>query len=186
MFYSNSLDAFEKASDSEPMSWVLNNLGILYTKIRNYDEARQHLERGLKIAIQRNDAVVENVIVLNLAEVWVGLGRLDLADDFCAMALEQAQRRHDHLSAAGALKVRAAIERQRGAADKSIATLRMAIYEAEERKTGSFTRSCSASWRDFEGCRHAGEADPLARSGGFIRGRGPATISPRSRPSSNL
>jgi tetratricopeptide (TPR) repeat protein len=131
VFYSNSLAAFEKASDSEPMSWVLNNLGILYTKIRNYGEAREHLERGLKIAIGRNDAVVENVIVLNLAEVWVGLGRLDLADDFCAMALDQAQRRQDHLSAAGALKVRAAIERQRGALDKSIATLRIAIYEAE-------------------------------------------------------
>jgi tetratricopeptide (TPR) repeat protein len=113
------------------MSWVLNNLGILYTKIRNYGEARLHLERGLKIAIDRNDAVVENVIVLNIAEVWVGLGRLDLADDYCAMALEQAQRRQDHLSAAGALKVRAAIERQRGALDKSIATLRIAIYEAE-------------------------------------------------------
>jgi tetratricopeptide (TPR) repeat protein len=63
--------------------------------------------------------------------VWVGLGRLDLADEFCIEALEQAQRRVDHLTAAGALKVRAAIERQRGALDKSIATLRIAIYEAE-------------------------------------------------------
>ncbi|HEY4671236.1 MAG TPA: tetratricopeptide repeat protein, partial [Gemmatimonadaceae bacterium] len=33
-FYSNSLGAFEMACDSEPMSWVLNNLGILHTKIR--------------------------------------------------------------------------------------------------------------------------------------------------------
>jgi tetratricopeptide (TPR) repeat protein len=130
-FYSRSLGAFEMASDSEPMSWVLNNLGILHTKIKNFGEARQYLERGLAIAINRNDAVVENVITLNLAEVWVGLGRLDLADEFCIEALEQAQRRVDHLTAAGALKVRAAIERQRGALDKSIATLRIAIYEAE-------------------------------------------------------
>ena len=130
-FYSRSLGAFEMASDSEPMSWVLNNLGILHTKIKNFEEARQNLERGLAIAINRNDAVVENVITLNLAEVWVGLGRLDLADEFCIEALEQAQRRVDHLTAAGALKVRAAIERQRGALDKSIATLRIAIYEAE-------------------------------------------------------
>jgi hypothetical protein len=35
------------------------------------------------------------------------------------------------LSAAGALRIRAAIERQRGGLDKSIATLRIAIYEAE-------------------------------------------------------
>lgn len=130
-FYSKSLGAFEMASDSEPMSWVLNNLGILHTKIRNFAEAREHLERGLAIAVNRHDAVVENVITLNLAEVWVGLGRLDLADELCAQALEQAQRRADHLTAAGALKVRAAIERQRGALDKSIATLRIAIFEAD-------------------------------------------------------
>ena len=130
-FYSNSLGAFEMAGDAEPTSWVLNNLGILHTKIRNFGEARDYLERGLAIAINRADTVVQNVITLNLAEVWVGLGRLDMADKFCDDALEQAQRRGDHLSAAGALKIRAAIERQRGALDKSIATLRIAIFEAE-------------------------------------------------------
>jgi tetratricopeptide (TPR) repeat protein len=130
-FYSNSLGAFEMAADPEPTSWVLNNLGILHTKIRNFSEARGYLERGLAIAINRDDAVVENVITLNLAEVWVGLGRLEMADKFCDAALEQAQRRADHLTAAGALKIRAAIERQRGALDKSIATLRIALFEAE-------------------------------------------------------
>ena len=130
-FYSKSLGAFEMAGDYEPMSWVLNNLGILHTKIRNFEEAGAHLERGLAIALNRHDAVVENVITLNLAEVWVGLGKLDLADELCVRALEQAQRRADHLTAAGALKVRAAIERQRGALDKSIATLRIAIFDAQ-------------------------------------------------------
>ena len=129
--YSNSLGAFEMACDPEPTSWVLNNLGILHTKIRNFGEARDYLERGLAIAINRDDAAVKNVITLNLAEVWVGLGRLDMADKLCDEALEQAQRRGDHLSAAGALKIRAAIERQHGALDKSIATLRIAIFEAE-------------------------------------------------------
>jgi len=56
-FYSNSLGAFEMAGDAEPMSWVLNNLGILHTKIRNFDEARGHLERGRAIAVNRGDAV---------------------------------------------------------------------------------------------------------------------------------
>lgn len=130
-FYSRSLGAFEMASDPEPMSWVLNNLGILHTRTKNFPEARAHLERGLAIAINRQDAVVENVITLNLAEVWVGLGRLDVADELCAEAFEQAQRRVDHLTVAGALKVRATIERQRGALDKSIATLRIALYEVE-------------------------------------------------------
>ena len=131
IFYSNSLSAFETAKDTEPMSWVLNNLGILHTKLHNYGEALEYLQRGLAIAIVRNDAVVKNVITLNIAEAWMGLGRVDKADDWSVDALGQAQRRGDHLSAAGALRIRAAIERQRGALDKSIATLRIAIYEAE-------------------------------------------------------
>jgi predicted negative regulator of RcsB-dependent stress response len=71
------------------------------------------------------------VITLNLAEVFVGLGRLDIADDLLVNALGQAGRRGDHLTAAGALKLRAAIERKRGALDRALATLRIAIYEAE-------------------------------------------------------
>jgi tetratricopeptide (TPR) repeat protein len=58
-------------------------------------------------------------------------GRLELADEWCAKALNHAQRRGDHLTAAGALKIRAAIERQRGALDMSIAALRLAIHEVE-------------------------------------------------------
>jgi tetratricopeptide (TPR) repeat protein len=131
VFYANSLGAFETAGDTEPMSWVLNNLGILHTKLRNYGEALDYLQRGLAIAIARDDSVVKNVITLNIAEAWMGQGRLDKADLWCIDALGQAQRRGDHLSAAGALRIRAAIERQRGALDMSIATLRIAIYEAE-------------------------------------------------------
>ena len=131
IYYANSLGAFETAGDTEPMSWVLNNLGILHTKLRNYGEALDYLQRGLAIAIVRDDSVVKNVISLNIAEAWMGMGRLDKADDWSVDALGQAQRRGDHLSAAGALRIRAAIERHRGALDKSIATLRIAIYEAE-------------------------------------------------------
>jgi tetratricopeptide (TPR) repeat protein len=85
----------------------------------------------MEIAKERGDTIVQSVVTLNLAEVWVGLERLDMADTLCSQALEEAQQRGDHLTAAGALKVRASIERARGALDKSIATLRIAIYEAE-------------------------------------------------------
>jgi tetratricopeptide (TPR) repeat protein len=129
--YSNSLAAFEAAGDAEAVSWVLNNIGMLHTKIRNFGEALENLERGLAIAINRKDAIVESIIRLNLAEARVGLGQLELADELCARSLEEAQRRGDHLTAAGALKCKASIERERGALDKSIATLRIAIYEAE-------------------------------------------------------
>src|SRR5690349_11462814 len=83
VFYANSLGAFETAGDTEPMSWVLNNLGILQTKLRNYGAALEYLQRGLAIAIARDDSVVKNVITLNIAEAWMGQGRLDKADLWC-------------------------------------------------------------------------------------------------------
>jgi tetratricopeptide (TPR) repeat protein len=129
--YSKSLTAFEEAGDVEAVSWVLNNIGMLHTKLRNFGDALESLDRGLAIAIKRKDAIVQSIIMLNLAEARLGLGQLELAEELCTQSLDEAQRRGDHLTAAGALKCKASIERERGALDKSIATLRIAIYEAE-------------------------------------------------------
>jgi len=89
------------------------------------------LERGLEIAKARNDVVVESIITLNLAEVWVAVGKLDKAEEACAGSLEAARGRGDHLTMAGALKCRARIERERGAFSSSIASLRIGIAEAK-------------------------------------------------------
>jgi len=129
--YSSSLGSFDGANDDEAVSWVLNNIGMLYTKLGHYQRAIETLERGLAIAKARGDAVVESILTLNLAEVWVAVGKLDLAEHACRVSFESASTRGDHLTVAGALKCRARIERERGAFDASIATLRIAIFEAE-------------------------------------------------------
>jgi tetratricopeptide (TPR) repeat protein len=129
--YSNSLSAFERANDEEAVSWVLNNIGMLYTKLGHYQRAVEIFERGLAIAQSRSDALVESILTLNLAEVWVAIGKLDRAEDACRRTLAGATSRGDHLTLAGALKCRARIERERGSYDASIATLRIAIFEAE-------------------------------------------------------
>ena len=129
--YASSLMAFEQVGDDQSVSSVLNNLGILYTKLGHYQRAVETFGRGLDIARAREDAVVESILMLNLAEAWVTAGRLDQAEDACALALELARDRGDHLTMAGALKCRARIERERGAFGSSISTLRIGIREAE-------------------------------------------------------
>jgi tetratricopeptide (TPR) repeat protein len=129
--YSNSLGAFERANDDEAVSWVLNNLGMLYTKLGHYQRAIETFERGLEIARSRGDSLVESVLTLNLALVWVAIGKLDDAERACTASLDGARTRGDHLTIAEALKCRARIERERGAFDASIATLRIGIFEAE-------------------------------------------------------
>jgi tetratricopeptide (TPR) repeat protein len=129
--YSNSLGAFERENDDEAVSWVLNNLGMLYTKLGHYQRAMETFQRGLVIAHSRRDSLVESVLTLNLALVWVAIGKLDDAERACATSLDAARTRGDHLTVAEALKCRARIERERGAFDASIATLRIGIFEAE-------------------------------------------------------
>ena len=127
--YSSSLAAFQNAQDTEAVSWVLNNLGMLYNQRGEHAKAREVLEQGLSLA--RKDPAVASILTLNLAEAWLIAGNLDSADEACRVALDSAQRRGDHLTAAGALKCRARIERERGSFDKGMATLRIAIYEAQ-------------------------------------------------------
>jgi tetratricopeptide (TPR) repeat protein len=129
--YVSSLSAFEKADDGQAVSSVLNNLGMLYTKLGHYQRAMETFERGLGIARTREDSLIESIIALNLADAWVAVGKLDEAEEACAHLLEGARTRGDHLTIAGALKCRARIERERGALDASIATLRTGIFEAE-------------------------------------------------------
>jgi len=129
--YSSSLGSFDGANDEEAVSWVLNNIGMLYTKLGHYQRAIETFERGLAIAKARGDALVESILTLNLAEVWVAVGKLDQAEQACRASFESASTRGDHLTVAGALKCRARIERERGAYEASIATLRIAIFEAE-------------------------------------------------------
>src|SRR5947209_8290625 len=129
--YYNSLGAFEQTNDREAMSWVLNNLGMLYTKLGHYQRAVETFDRGLQIARARGDSLVESVVVLNLGWVWVAMGKLDEAEHACAEAYGSAHTRGDHLTMAEALKCRARIERERGALSASLATLRIGIFEAE-------------------------------------------------------
>jgi tetratricopeptide (TPR) repeat protein len=178
LLYSRSLSAFEGANDQEAISWVLNNLGKLYTQRGDHDKARTHIERALAIAGD-GDATVESILTLNLAEVFIGAGQLELADDACRRAFDKAQRRGDHLTAAGALKCRAHVERERGALDKSMATLRIAIFESQGtqdrllqaellRELGEISRAlgnasaAKAAWREaaqaYEGAGARGDA----------------------------
>jgi tetratricopeptide (TPR) repeat protein len=153
--YAKSLGAFERAEDTQAVSWVLNNIGMLHTRRKEYDDARTALERGLEIAVSRGDAVVESIVTLNLAELWIGTGEIDRAAGACARSLENAQHRGDHLTAAEALTCRAKIERERGAFNDGIATLRIARFEAEGSEDPLLQAEILREWGDIS--RAAGD-----------------------------
>ena len=155
--YSHSLGSFDGANDEEAVSWVLNNIGMLYTKLGHYQRAIETLERGLAIAKARGDALVESILTLNLAEVWVAVGKLDQAEQACRASFDSASSRGDHLTIAGALKCRARIERERG-------SLRRQHRDAANRDLRSGRpgrqaapgRDAARVWPDLEGAGQPG------------------------------
>jgi tetratricopeptide (TPR) repeat protein len=172
--YRDSLRAFERANDTEAMSWVLNNLGMLFTRTGDYDAARTALERGVLLAILRKDSAVEGILFLNLGEMWLASGDLVRAERSCTRSLEDAKRRGDRLTTAEALKCRAKIEHRRGNYDCGVASLKLAQQEAsgaEDRLLGAEilrelgeisrsrgdTRAARSAWSDAaEEFRNAG------------------------------
>jgi tetratricopeptide (TPR) repeat protein len=141
---------------------------MLHTKNGSWEDARGFLDRGLAIARRRGDSLVEDVIILNLAELWVRADQLERAEELCVRSLTNAKRRGDRLTAAEALTCRARIERRRGQYDKGLATLRIANFEADgsgdrmlfaeiQRELGEIARSRGDASAARQALTHAAE-----------------------------
>ncbi len=107
--YRVSLRAFEAQASAQHASYVLNDLGMLYTDLRWFDQARTCFLLARERARARGDALVEGVVELNLAEMLVGLGELEEAGEACDRALSLAEERGDALRRAEALRVRGSL-----------------------------------------------------------------------------
>ena len=92
---------------------------------------RGALERSLRLAEARGDDLVKRIVALNLIEVWIGLGMLEVAEQGCERSLKEARTRADHLSIGEALKFKGRIERERGAFEDGATTLLAALAEAK-------------------------------------------------------
>ncbi|MCS7027998.1 MAG: tetratricopeptide repeat protein [Bacteroidia bacterium] len=90
-FYEKSLQIKEKLKDSLGMSVTLANLAILYSynsSVKNFEKARQYLERTKKIsALLNNNSVVRNVY-LYLGKISFEAKELDKALSYCNQAIE--------------------------------------------------------------------------------------------------
>ena len=130
--YQMSLRAFEKAGDQYATAELLNNLGMLHTQQGRYDQAEQAFGRALAIAQSRGALMVEGVLELNRAEMFAAAGRWADAEASCTRLLEVAERRGDQWRRAGALRLRAMIERHRHNLENAAVMLEDARRLADE------------------------------------------------------
>lgn len=125
--YAVSQRTFEEINALEPLSWLLNNLGVICTKEGRYAEAEASLRRARGIARSRGDLMCEGVVAENRAELELIRHAIDDAYEPMMRALEIADQRGDELRRAAALKLRGAYQRLCGRPAEAAETLRYAL-----------------------------------------------------------
>lgn len=148
--YEKSLEAFGHTDDSEGTCWALNNLGMLQTDLRRYEDSEKTLTRGLKLAKKMGDRVMEGMLELNRVEALIGLEKWRRAKQGCKRALKIAENRGDTLQTAQCLKFLGIVERSQGRPDDATTTLERAAELAarvEDRLLGAeVTRELGETW----------------------------------------
>lgn len=104
-----ALAAFELEEQRDAMLWVLNNLGVLYTREAAYARAFDVLERALAIAHERKDVASESIVEENRAALCLATQKVDEAEQCATHAFRLAEMRRDNTRRAASLRLLAQI-----------------------------------------------------------------------------
>ena len=185
-----ALAAFEAEEDTKAVIWVLNNLGVLYTREGAYHRGAEVLDRALTLAREGGDVFSESVVQENRASLAIARGDFDEAEAAATQAHGIAEQRHDNTRRAAALRLLGRVARERNKTGRNgVRLLERALVLCElgedvELRTevlmdlGDALSDCGERGRARESWRRALE---LARIAGFTRIIG--QLQARLRPS---
>jgi tetratricopeptide (TPR) repeat protein len=123
-----ALAAFEQEEEADAVLWVLNNLGVLYTREAAYARAFDVLDRALALANLTKDVASEAIVEENRADLFIATGKLDQAEAAATRAYAIADQRHDNTRRSASLRLLAKVGRARARDPKeSIALLERAL-----------------------------------------------------------
>jgi tetratricopeptide (TPR) repeat protein len=177
-----ALAAFEQEEEQDAMLWVLNNLGVLYTREAAYMRAADVLERALALANSLGDVASEAIVQENLAALFLATGKVDLAEAATTRAYTIAEQRRDHTRRAASLRLLARIGRVRNPSSSHAITLlerALALCQLGDdvmlrtevlSDLGDACNGCGELARAKECWRRALEVARLAGFGGMISG----------------
>jgi tetratricopeptide (TPR) repeat protein len=111
--YRGTLARFRAVSDEWMLGLVLNNLGLLHTDLQEWHEAEAAFDEAFDLAARTGNAMLENAVEVNRAELGIARGDLDAAADACARARTLALLRSDRQREAEALKFQGVVARER-------------------------------------------------------------------------
>ena len=158
---------FEQAEHRSYLACVENNLGMLYFRISQYDEAHAHLDRARRIFSSLKDVGLMAQVDETRACVFLQQGRIADAERVARLAVQNQEKTERHALVAEALIThgRALARLQRYGA--SLSAFRRAIELSEQ--TGNPKVEAEAAVAAF---REIGEHLTATEKGQLISGRG--------------
>jgi tetratricopeptide (TPR) repeat protein len=118
-----ALAAFEQEEENDAVLWVLNNLGVLYTREAAHHRAADVLERALILARSLHDVASEALVEENRSSLFLATGKLDEAAEAAARANAIAEQRHDNTRRASTLRLLSQVARERDKSSQEGTTL---------------------------------------------------------------
>lgn len=185
-----ALRAFEQGGQGDAALWVLNNLGVLYTREGQFGRALDVLDRARSLAYELGDLASEGIVEENRASLFVAMGRLEPAELAATRAYGIAEQRRDNARRAAALRAFAKVTQARNPGSSQVITLlerALTLAELSEdvlvrvevlTELGDACRSAAEAGRARECWRRGLELSRLAGLTGLIDG-----LQGRLRPS---
>lgn len=93
--YRSALSLLESSHDEVSIARVLNNLGLAEYVVGDYKAAREHFERGLRIAREKKQRLGEAFLLNNISAVYVEENSPELAADYALQAVRIKQELGD-------------------------------------------------------------------------------------------
>jgi putative nucleotidyltransferase with HDIG domain len=130
--YETAFSEYEAVAHESRLARVLNNLGMLYTDLKEYGKAGDALARGLSISRSLGDLTTEGILHTNRTELYLAIGDLVGARLSCDEAFEIASQLSDAALKADVLKCYGLIYREINKPHLAESHLRQAIGLASE------------------------------------------------------
>ena len=112
--YEASLAEYRSLGLTEDVSYALNNLGLLHTATKRWDDAERAFAEAVQISDLAGDVRTRIVVNVNRAELWVARGDFARAQASISSALEAAAQTGDASAMGKATKLLGIIAREAG------------------------------------------------------------------------
>ena len=106
----NSAEKFEKLKDTRRLSRVYHNIGMLLSRMEEYDSALEEFNKCITLSLENNYLSNCAVAYIGKAFIYTKLKNLALADAYTSKAMEIAYRINYTLSIANIYKIKGMIQ----------------------------------------------------------------------------